>query len=704
MARFLNPYNFVRPMQATNPDKSPLLGRCLPPPHDRYVGHTGKIVCRLTTKTPLFIADSHDTRVEEINRKKHPHYRFFRDPEGTIAIPGTSLRGAIRSIFETVTNSCFAHFDGQKRLSYRLLPRDALTLVPARVHKKNEDTWQIELLPGTAQAESIDPDEKPSELYAAWIRLYDTLKTKHDRNKIPDRRCKLSLNGWKPGDSCYAIIEKQEHTGRSRFWYWNVVALADDPSKLSKRKGQQVVQGYLCITNQNIENKHDERLFFRTDKQPTCLVLPPEVRKTYRELIQDYQERHQEDIAKRRMPAQVHDGKPAISQFIIDTDAQNLSDGDLVYAKLQRSNGKLVVQYIAPVSIPRVAYERTIGDLLEPSDRKKCSSYDDLCPACRVFGWVWGTNDPDEQKPKADVITAYAGRVRFSHAIRIQEGDTSHLDPAQPISLSILSSPKPTTTRFYLAPKKGKPRDGLEDKAVDYNNTCQKLRGRKMYRHHGDKLDLREYCQIGENSDQNCTVHDVQPPDTVFEFTVHFENMSDVELGALLWSLEMQEGKEKEGEKERWHHRIGMGKPLGFGSATIEITALDILNPKTRYESLSISGYESLSINGNDEEKDMLLSKKAAWITSFKQAMEERYCIQFDELDSVRDMRAMLEESPRRPVHYPRSSPKRDPQGENFKWFVWNRSGKEPGPRKVLALADEDTEGLPFQDESRRRG
>ncbi|NMB42432.1 MAG: hypothetical protein GX996_10950, partial [Firmicutes bacterium] len=115
--RFLNPYNFVRCLSPIErEEESPqakLLGRCTPPPHDRYIGLTGKIDCVLEAKTPIFVSDS-----EFIGEKcsAHKSYRFFklRDENGQEkkAIPATSLRGMLRNVFEAATNSCFGVFEG----------------------------------------------------------------------------------------------------------------------------------------------------------------------------------------------------------------------------------------------------------------------------------------------------------------------------------------------------------------------------------------------------------------------------------------------------------------------------------------------------------------------------------------------------------------------------------------------------------------
>ena len=141
--RFLNPYNFVRylPAGKENGERDvTLLGRCTPPPHDRFIGLTGMIECELETVTPIFISDSEF--VEEDKDKEHKTYRFFRlineDGEEEFAIPSTSLRGMLKSVFEAATNSCFSVFEGEKRLSYREVQK-ARAMKPAIVRSLPSD-------------------------------------------------------------------------------------------------------------------------------------------------------------------------------------------------------------------------------------------------------------------------------------------------------------------------------------------------------------------------------------------------------------------------------------------------------------------------------------------------------------------------------------------------------------------------------------
>ncbi len=97
--RFINPYNFVRltgETQRSEPETGEL---------------TGKITVSLIVKTPLAIPDSENVITEQvmIDGRLHDHkkYTFFRVGEKP-AIPGSQLRGMIRSAYETLSNSCLS--------------------------------------------------------------------------------------------------------------------------------------------------------------------------------------------------------------------------------------------------------------------------------------------------------------------------------------------------------------------------------------------------------------------------------------------------------------------------------------------------------------------------------------------------------------------------------------------------------------------
>lgn len=90
-----NVYDFV-PIDYTVPPvrKPPVL-------HHKFDGLAGQIACRLTTETPIFIPEA-----------ESPDPKKFITRNGLPIIPGSSLKGLLRNLVETVGNGCFLLFDG----------------------------------------------------------------------------------------------------------------------------------------------------------------------------------------------------------------------------------------------------------------------------------------------------------------------------------------------------------------------------------------------------------------------------------------------------------------------------------------------------------------------------------------------------------------------------------------------------------------
>ncbi len=692
-----------RPVDArpVDPLSLAIFGRCPPPPHDRYVGLTGRIVCEVEAVTPLFISDSEGWQGEG-----HKTYRFYRR-NGQPALPASSLRGMVRSVFEVATNSCMIQLSGDQRpgdltLTRHVNTHEAQLLVPARVveSSETESGLALDVLSGDNDFHPGQPiGSRPQ--YAAWVPRYlgRMLRDSHNVPGASDygRRKNLALPSsihdpdGKPR-LLYALLRKMRHPRRG-FSFYSVEALADDRTDLpTPADGEIVGEGYLHITYQNIENKHDERLFFRSDRlgpplATDCTELPPQVVEAYRKLILDYQDRHADEARKREHPAQPDRSdpdrskhKPALSRHILAPGAERLASGDLVYASIDR-HGQ--VTFVGPVAMPRIAYKRSIRDCLPfadlPPDRANlpgnlapCDHAARLCPTCRTFGWV--APQPVESAAPADA--AYAGRLRFADGALTESRGT-----LKPTTLAILSAPKPTTTRFYLEPWQDKHErqvlsDGRwgEGAVQGYDGSMNHLRGRKVYRHH-PAADPSEYRRAGGRADdQNRTLADTLAPGARFSFSIDFENLASLELGALLWALEL------DGEG---YHRIGYGKPLGFGSARIKVTEFMRLDPSRRYSGVADTGWSDA------------LPDKTALLAAFREELVRVYphdgAQGFASMPNIADLLALVGDPARPlPIYYPRSGPHPDVEGKNFKWFMHNNKCEH----LVLGPACDDA-GLP---------
>ncbi len=97
----MNPYDFV----------------LLPPParresvrdrgHDQFTGLSGRLTCQITAKTHIFVPAY---RSESSARGRlHEQLRFCRDKGNHHFIPGTSIKGVLRSVAEAVSGSCFIY-------------------------------------------------------------------------------------------------------------------------------------------------------------------------------------------------------------------------------------------------------------------------------------------------------------------------------------------------------------------------------------------------------------------------------------------------------------------------------------------------------------------------------------------------------------------------------------------------------------------
>lgn len=390
----------------------------------------------------------------------------------------------------------------------------------------------------------------------------------------------------------------------------------------------KTVRGWVHITNRNSANKHDERVFFADPEhaaEPTNTVVARRIddgcRQRWKRLIASYRDAHREqDIHVRRAGAQPQDwisnapGETAWSPHLYDDARTALQHGLLCYAQLDQRTGQID---LVPVQSSRQVYAVTARDLL-PRSLHPASTIDELSPADRLFGWV---------APQAGATppAAYRGRLRVGPIDCLEDADTAIRSFAPPgLALSILGQPKPQQGRFYLADSSTAPNTPLSSKweKNDWYVERRGLRGRKVYWHHAGTTDAadntywepelrgdtdptqkwvtnkpdttngkskvtlrhREYLATRESTgdksplvdnnrafsttgqqqrtNQNRSITGWVTPDTHFRFTLDVRDLDQYELGALIWLLSLPDNH---------FHRLGLGKPLGFGSVRLDI-------------------------------------------------------------------------------------------------------------------------------------
>lgn len=774
---FHNPYNFVaappRPSveeinkrkALTEEQKRLALELCdrAPAGHDRYSAgkYSGKLRVKMKVVTPLLVPDAARVEVEKAGEDK-VHKKFpVRLIDGKPHITPTAVKGMLRSAYEAVTNSRLAVFaKHEDRLAFRPEAGQGASVVPVRVDEEN-NLKKIVFFTGSNQIGDLENDGLPKKerpLCAAWLPRYF--------NKNLDKYAPKYRDGALPshGDEVVVWIEKFQHYRWRRdqkpnkakgfpgaghhqkdFILWSVRSIArkgesfgtkPQPSKetdqqIGKSRYQplneiQSADGIVFISNHNMQNKHDEKVFFKSANAPQPEVLTmekwKELKDEWRNLIENYQELHAEE---KKPPRSLRIGN--WSRHILKNRRETvLKAGTLCYAQVKKnSNGNLEVERLFPVMISRQLFDYSPWTLLErgrhakPSNLTPADDRDQLSPADRVFGFV-------NQNGQG----AYRGQIRIG-AIRCESEDAIHYfskDNSKGwFPLQILGQPKPQQGRFYVAEDQtGKAQDkGRSNRGAGYN-AVRALRGRKVYPHHRH-IDSREFwfegeCASFENDasdhwqkkfhnshgkayfreylrprrynkettvfeqqrdSQNRSIQGWVRRGSMFSFEIHFRNLSDVELGALLWLLQLHKGR---------FHRIGGGKPLGFGSVQL---ALDEGNDIRTGEQL-IARYGSLDSDqlNTPELTDFVTAFKTAVWTSYgsnvrkQDDQETEYDYErfiqdgFNEAKFIAAFRRAAEGfADGLPIHYPRARPKGtaygtsvppNPEGESYKWFVAN--------------------------------
>jgi CRISPR-associated protein (TIGR03986 family) len=718
-AFFHNPYNFV----PTPPRKQSDLGLDdnTPVGHSCYLPNlwSGRITVSLTTKTPLLLPDAQNMSEDG---KRHKTYSTRLVDKKPYLAP-TSLKGMLRSAYESVTNSRMSIFSNQgDSLAFRLNTNLGQQMVPAQIKADESGAFKIQLYPGTSE---IGSDGRcRGKVYAAWLPRYKTMACKYSDDSLPQH-----------GDIVKAWVELVERLAwkkggyEHRFFYWRIVELArlnnnsdllsENPpvspldevpqtkrgNSFHRRRGQVnliPLQGIVCISNENSDNKHDERVFFVHDLEypeeseellDSYLIGISKSEQTnlsgrWNQLITNYQEIHEDEEESPFGTAWSRHIKNSLGEMPLSE--RQLKNGTLCFAHVKISNNDLRVLGLHPVMLsrgffnesPLALLQETLGKdgALNTSSLEPAENWGELSPADRVFGWI-------SQSGKG----TYKGQLRIHNVVCQSGGEAlEKFEPA--LALNILGQPKPAQFRFYSSSDKlGNPIDVGARKEEGYSNAKQQgLRGRKVYPHHrltmtGDYWNrestnpdiTKEYLKPGEqHTSQNRSITSWVKPAVEFTFDIDVVNLSDVELGALLYLLELPENH---------YHRLGGGKPLGFGSVKLMIDRSDLRTGQGWRDY-----YRSLSPTSASDQTVKIAELKQRFLASVTKAYGHKGDLPEFLLAFARSAQGFDDELP---ICYPPMDVQPNLNGEGSKWFVDNE-GTHGKKLSLPALVND--KGLPW--------
>lgn len=225
----------------------------------------------------------------------------------------------------------------------------------------------------------------------------------------------------------------------------------------------------------------------------------------------------------------------------------------------------------------------------------------ELTLAERVFGVV-ETESPLAERPKGQAGRALAGRITPGDARGLSGEEEDYLC-GDAYVLKALQSPKPPSPALYLRPSpSGNSVGGKAQLDKLGRGSAPDPQGSKQYLHHPSTLSktppekgqapfeskiFQRLVQSREPKERDRTQLHVQvrplAPDRDLFFHLDFEDLTDLEFGLLLRSIEPSSEVKSLGTSPNFLHKLGMGRSLGLGSVRLTLAAAYFIDRLDRY-------------------------------------------------------------------------------------------------------------------------
>jgi CRISPR-associated protein (TIGR03986 family) len=487
--------------------------------------YSGTIGVQLTALEPLLVSGKQDDGAVR---------RFFR-ANGSLCIPGSSIKGVVRGMLEALSISALSPITPRSVFFRDLNNSDYLTRfvdsesVPgvsiyrsrAGYLRKRDGRWEI--LP-CEWAKVIYRD-----LDRAGVRYQNGRGSPSERVRglLDDPKARQGIGGAMPAAADHHHPKPWNANLTLRYRRLNVLTIGGD--------GRLVTAGHM-------QTRHFESVFYPPsgNAQPICVQ---HLWDDFEEWLEQHKPRQDLLKALQSKDAKAY-YKHGVPVFWLE------AKGSSAAAPMVRAFG-----FCQLFCVP---YRQSLEQLVGGRDPEEPVSL-----AERIFGFtdVRINDRPLSQK----------GRVTFGAARCTKE--TRELEPRTVVP----GNPSPTCLGIYLeqnAPNTIN-RTATNHGLNTYDSGNAAPRGRKFYWHRPRAWEAAPAANA-----QNDRVQASYAPidrGAQFESVVHFERLTEVELGALLAAIQLPDGHA---------HKLGLGKPFGLGSVRLVIVKLSLERDRERYRSL----------------------------------------------------------------------------------------------------------------------
>lgn len=639
------PYNFVSlPKVAVTKYKKPQEL----PPHNDFRGRdknsllSGYIEYIVEAKTPIIVSKGLEDRKA----------KFFINVDGEYAIPGSTMRGMVRTnaqilsfssiigekdeknkyVNSYIEDSRFLYrdvasgtslnnnykkvlaIDPNKRIArdmktgYIINKEDKFYIQPAKELKEGIPYFRVDELKlrkiGGEKIEGID-FLYDRELLKYRDKLNDLNKTiaTNRGNRRVQKEARRELNN---------ILKRYSRERDCRPYQAEISFDLDKKGRITKvgKVGECSHDGYI-LSGGFISGKRSH------------YVVPAEDTQLAKEKVSEENIRVYKDDMLATKKAIIKDGK-----FVVKDEFE--------FYDLPKENEKKPVFYIKTNRLHfgftpflRLSYNKTVLDGV-PSGYKDVEG---ISYADAIFGF---TNKSYEEDGKINSFS-YKSRVSFEDAVIIGEG----IEDKESIIDIILAEPKPTSYNLYLGQNKNADKKILNIYEGDFT-----IRGFKQYW-------LKDYVEkpvleVDKAENMKTTIYPLKEG-TKFRGKIYFDNLDEEELGLLAWALKLNDG---------CYQNIGLAKPYGFGRVEVKDVKLNIEDLGKKYSSFSFDYYEEVNadkyidiykknfsnknLNGRDIEKEKPI-EELMYIKSKVIKLQDANNYRYMELDEFRKRKVLPE-------------------------------------------------------------
>jgi hypothetical protein len=552
---FVNPYTFIS--FPTKVIKEPALGHA-PSRTEAEERYTGTLDVTWTLKSPLAIPNDGSWGLSDEN-------------DAEVRIPGSSVKGAVRSLHEALFAGCARIMDPlftpvyrepmvrdmEKDWSLALVISGDAEVAPRRSGNGYESpTVEVLLCDKLTDGASVD-----------WVRA-EGIRAGIGGATLPKTGDFIEIDWGSNDDGNYRKNQWSRITSilpvpRENGWTSQCQTITD----------HAIGQRYLVILATDVAARSGIPYWAAAEpNRNECRTIGHDALRRFRQRLRGADrasitapifEPVTPDARKGLRP------EPLAQRRTVDGW---LRQGDVIWVRLQGNEVvdlKLSLGWRRSVDQERRALVRHIPDAVLPCD---CAPGADgkplLCLSCVLFGGI----DPSAKSESDGRQHSYGGHVRFGDVV----GTIGRRNRTLNLELAPLGSPHPGAGVYYLIDMPWEQLNDLDEGEVyghwdSRNAPSRKLRGRKFYWHsdpsgqadaqHLNRPRYVRNLRVHTNDEATTTVHLVKTG--TLKQRITFDGLDAVSLFTLVATLEPNRLVES-GSDLALH--LGRGKPLGLGS------------------------------------------------------------------------------------------------------------------------------------------